>query len=55
MPEDFDTALRALGDGDIDVSSWVTDSVRLSGVADAVEAMQDPDRGIRTVVVPSRP
>jgi threonine dehydrogenase-like Zn-dependent dehydrogenase len=55
MPEDFDTALRALGDGDIEVSSWVTDSVGLSGVAEALEAMRDPDRGIRTVVVPSQP
>jgi threonine dehydrogenase-like Zn-dependent dehydrogenase len=52
--DDFDTALRALGDGTVDVSAWITAEVGLSGVADSLEAMRDPASGIRTIVDPRR-
>lgn len=54
QPEDFDTALRALGDGTIDVSPWITNEIGLGGVAESLEAMRDPSSGIRTIVDPRR-
>jgi threonine dehydrogenase-like Zn-dependent dehydrogenase len=53
MPEDFDAALRALGDGRVDPTPWLGGRVGLSGVADALEAMRDPANPIRTIVDPS--
>ena len=53
-PEDFDAAVRALGDGKIDPTPWLGERVGLSGVADALEAMRDPDNPIRTIVDPRR-
>lgn len=52
LPEDFDAALRALGEGRIDPSPWLGNRVGLSGVADALEAMRNPDNPIRTIVDP---
>lgn len=52
MPEDFDAALRALGDGRIDPAPWLGDRVGLSRVAEALEAMRDPANPIRTIVDP---
>jgi threonine dehydrogenase-like Zn-dependent dehydrogenase len=53
-PEDFDAALRALGEGQIDPTPWLGDRVGLSGVAGALEAMRDPANPIRTIVEPAR-
>ena len=53
-PEDFEAAHRALGEGEIDVSSWLGSQIGLSEVADALEAMRDPANPIRTVVDPRR-
>jgi threonine dehydrogenase-like Zn-dependent dehydrogenase len=53
-PEDFDMAVRALGDGRIDPTPWLGEHVGLRGVAGALEAMRDPDNPIRTIVDPRR-
>ena len=55
LPDDFDVALRALGDGEIDVRSWIGDEVGLAGVADALERLLDPSTGLRTIVRPDLP
>jgi threonine dehydrogenase-like Zn-dependent dehydrogenase len=52
LPEDFDVALRALGDGEIDIDSWISGEVGLDGVADALERLRDPSAGLRTLVRP---
>lgn len=54
MPEDFDVALHAVGDGEIDVSSWITDDIGLDGLAATLEHMADPNAGLRTLVWPDR-
>ena len=51
-PQDMELALRAIGDGRIDVSPWIGAKVGVSGVADAMAAMADPSSPIRTVVDP---
>ncbi len=51
-PEDFDVALRAVGDGEIDVSSWISQRVGLDGVDAALELLRDPTAGLRTLVLP---
>ncbi len=51
-PEDMELALRAIGDGRIDVSPWIGARIGVSGVADAMAAMADPASPIRTVVDP---
>jgi threonine dehydrogenase-like Zn-dependent dehydrogenase len=53
-PDDFDAALRALGEGEIDVSSWITHETGLSGVAGAFERLRDPTAGLRSLVWPGR-
>jgi threonine dehydrogenase-like Zn-dependent dehydrogenase len=53
MPDDFDRALRALGDGEIDISSWISGDVGLDGVAGALEELRDPSAGLRTIVHPT--
>jgi threonine dehydrogenase-like Zn-dependent dehydrogenase len=52
--QDFDAAVRALGDGLVDPAPWLGDTVGLSGVAGALEAMRDPKNPIRTIVDPRR-
>ena len=52
-PEDFDAAVRALGEGRIDPTPWLGKHVGLNGVAAALEAMRDPSNPIRTIVDPS--
>ena len=54
-PEDFAAAVRGLGDGLIDPSPWLGERVGLGGVADALEAMRNPENPIRTLVDPSLP
>jgi threonine dehydrogenase-like Zn-dependent dehydrogenase len=53
-PDDFDVALRALGDGEIDVSSWITHETGLAGVPAAFERLRDPAAGLRSLVWPGR-
>jgi len=51
-PEDMDLALRAIGDGRIDVTPWLGDRIGLGGVGDALEGIANPENPIRTVVDP---
>lgn len=50
--EDMDLALRAIGDGRIDVTPWLGERIGLNGVADALEGITNPDNPVRTVVDP---
>lgn len=54
-PEDFEQAVRSLGDGLIDASPWLGERVGLSGVGNALEAITNPDNPIRTLVDPRLP
>lgn len=52
MPDDFDAAVRALCDGLVDPSAWIGKRVGMTGVAEALEAMRNPDNPIRTIIDP---
>ena len=52
MPEDFEAAVRGLGDGVIDPGPWIGERVGLTGVGAALEDMQNPANPIRTIVDP---
>jgi threonine dehydrogenase-like Zn-dependent dehydrogenase len=53
-PQDFDVALRAVGEGEIDISSWITHEAGLDGVSAAFERLRDPAAGLRTLIWPGR-
>lgn len=53
-PQDMELALRSIADGRIDVRPWLGAGIGLSGVADALEKMNDPAAAVRTVVDPRR-
>jgi threonine dehydrogenase-like Zn-dependent dehydrogenase len=53
-PQDFDVALRALGEGEIDISSWITHEAALDGVSTAFDRLRDPAAGLRTLIWPGR-
>jgi len=53
-PADFDVALRALGDGEIDIEPWISHEAGLDGVADAFDRLGDPTTGLRTLIWPGR-
>jgi threonine dehydrogenase-like Zn-dependent dehydrogenase len=53
--QDMDLALRAIGDGLVDIAPWLGARVGLSGAADALERIGKPGNVIRTVVDPRRP
>lgn len=53
-PQDMELALRSIADGRIDVRPWLGAGIGLSGVADALTAMNDPSAPVRTVVDPRR-
>jgi threonine dehydrogenase-like Zn-dependent dehydrogenase len=53
-PQDFDVALRAVGEGEIDISSWITHEAGLHGVSAAFERLRDPAAGLRTLIWPGR-
>ncbi len=53
-PMDFDAALRALGEGEIDISSWITHEAGLDGVESAFDRLGDPGTGLRTLIWPGR-
>ena len=54
-PQDMALALQLIGDGSIDVSSWVGARIGLSGVSTAIAGMSGPSAPVRCVVDPRRP
>lgn len=51
-PEEFTDSLRALAEGDIDVSPLITGEVGLDGVGDAFDELADPERHCKVLVTP---
>ncbi len=52
MDEDFDRAVRGLGDGDIDPSAWLGGRIRLDQVDEKLNGVANPLNPIRLVVDP---
>jgi threonine dehydrogenase-like Zn-dependent dehydrogenase len=50
--QDMDLALRAIGDGRIDVSGWIGARIGRGGVGEAIAGMAQPGAPVRTVVDP---
>jgi hypothetical protein len=50
----MELALRSIADGTIDVTPWLGNSIGLTGVSGALNAMSDPSSPVRTVVDPRR-
>ena len=53
-PEEMAQAIRAIGDGKVDVDSWIGGQIGLNGVAEALDKLNDPSSPVRTVVDPTR-
>lgn len=53
-PAQFGTTLRRIAEGDLDVAPLLTGEVGLDGVADAFEALADPEAHAKILVVPDR-
>jgi threonine dehydrogenase-like Zn-dependent dehydrogenase len=51
-PQEFREALHLLADGKVDPTPLITGSVGLDGVADAFEALADPEEHCKIVVEP---
>jgi 2-desacetyl-2-hydroxyethyl bacteriochlorophyllide A dehydrogenase len=51
-PVQFQTTLRRIAEGELDVAPMITGEVDLDGVADAFEALADPDAHAKILVVP---
>jgi threonine dehydrogenase-like Zn-dependent dehydrogenase len=51
-PEEFGDALRALAEGDIDVTPVITGEVGLDGVGQAFDDLADPERHCKILVTP---
>lgn len=51
-PEEFADSLRALAEGDIDVSPLITGEVNLHGVGAAFDDLADPERHCKVLVTP---
>ena len=51
-PMEFAECLRAIAEGDLDVAPLITGEVGLDGVADAFEALGDPEKHCKVLVVP---
>jgi 2-desacetyl-2-hydroxyethyl bacteriochlorophyllide A dehydrogenase len=51
-PEEFSDSLRALAEGDIDVSPLITGEVGLDGVGAAFDDLADPERHCKILVTP---
>lgn len=51
-PEEFTDSLRALAEGDIDVSPLITGEVGLDGVGTAFDDLADPERHCKVLVTP---
>jgi threonine dehydrogenase-like Zn-dependent dehydrogenase len=54
-PLEFRDTLHLLADGKIDASALITGTVGLSGVADAFDALADPERDAKIIIDPRRP
>lgn len=52
-PEEFAMTLHQLSEGIIDVTGLVTGTVGLEGVADAFEALGDPEAHVKILVQPN--
>lgn len=48
----YDTVLQRLADGEIDAEAIITGRVGLDGVADAFQALRDPDDHVKILVLP---
>jgi threonine dehydrogenase-like Zn-dependent dehydrogenase len=51
-PDEFETALKMLANGDIEWRAWVTATVPLERVAEAFEALQHSDRHAKILIIP---
>ncbi len=51
-PQDMELAMRAIGDGRIDVAPWLGARIGRLGVAAAIAEMSGPDAAVRVVVDP---
>jgi threonine dehydrogenase-like Zn-dependent dehydrogenase len=51
-PDEFAEALRALAEGEIDVSPLITGEVGLDGVGQAFDDLADPERHCKILVTP---
>ena len=51
-PTQFQTTLRRIAEGEIDVTPMITGQVALDGVARAFEELGDPDAHAKILVVP---
>ncbi|HYB36203.1 MAG TPA: zinc-binding dehydrogenase [Mycobacterium sp.] len=51
-PDEFGASLRALAEGDIDVSPLITGEVGLDGVGQAFDDLADPERHCKILVTP---
>ncbi|HUR77134.1 MAG TPA: zinc-binding dehydrogenase [Acidimicrobiales bacterium] len=52
-PMEFAGSLRSIAEGEIDVRPMITSEVNLDGVAGAFEALGDPERDCKILVVPN--
>lgn len=53
-PDEFARSLRAISEGDADVSAWITGTVDLEGIPAAFEDLGEPDSHVKILVEPSR-
>jgi threonine dehydrogenase-like Zn-dependent dehydrogenase len=52
-PEEFGASLRAIAEGTVDLSPWITAHVPVDGVPQAFHELGDPDAHAKILVVPS--
>lgn len=52
-PLEFSESLRRIAEGEVDVAAMITGETDLDGVADAFEALSEPDAHAKILVVPS--
>jgi len=52
-PDEFAGALRAIAEGQVDVSPMITGTVDLVGVPGAFEALASPDEHVKILVEPA--
>jgi threonine dehydrogenase-like Zn-dependent dehydrogenase len=52
-PEEFASSLRAISEGEVDVSPMITGEVDLEGTPGAFEALSHPDEHVKILVEPS--
>jgi 2-desacetyl-2-hydroxyethyl bacteriochlorophyllide A dehydrogenase len=53
-PDEMAQAIRAIGEGKVDIDAWIGGRIGLGGVAEALDRMNDPSSPVRTVVDPSK-